>query len=157
MEKILREKLHGGKFNNVPLLRSKMMSAVRGKGNKTTELQFCSALERAGIAGWSLHERIVGNPDIYFPLYEIAIFLDGCFWHGCPECGHIPKTNNTYWQKKIERNKERDYQNELILQDQGYLVIRFWEHQLLDDIDGCIGLLRDEIENRLLRLSSLML
>lgn len=138
MERLLREQLTDGKFNSVTPARSKMMKAVRGKNNKSTELIFRQALLQAKIFGWKIHENIAGNPDIYFPAYKIAIFLDGCFWHGCLECGHIPKTNNAYWKTKICRTIERDHQKSEVLKDQGYLVIRFWEHELSQDIQNVL-------------------
>lgn len=156
MEKLLREKLIDGKFLNVPLVRSNMMKAVKGKGNKTTELKFCLALSRAGISGWKLHEKLIGNPDIFFPRYKLVIFLDGCFWHGCPDCGHVPKTNNAYWKTKIERNIERDIKKTLVLIDEGFIVLRFWEHELINDIDHCVFLLKEQIEESLIKQAKLV-
>lgn len=152
MEKFLRQKLVGGKFQKVSAVRSRAMQAVKGKGNKTTELKFCFALEQSGVSDWKLHEKLIGNPDVYFPSYKIAVFLDGCFWHGCPKCGHIPKTNNTYWKAKIERNKERDSSKTNALKEQGYLVVRFWEHEILENVDECVERVKDVIEDRLSRI-----
>lgn len=153
MHKFLKEKLKDGCFKQVPLAHSKMMSAVKGKSNKSTELKFCSALQRSVIHGWRLHEKLIGNPDIYFPDYEIAVFLDGCFWHGCPKCGHIPKTNFSYWEAKILKNKERDNEKTFLLKKEGYQVIRFWEHELKEDIERCVDTIKDAIEDRLLIIS----
>src|SRR6185312_8131441 len=102
MERLLREKLKGGKFENVSPMRSKAMKAVKWRGNKTTEVKFRLALVRAKLKGWHLHKKgVIGNPDVHFSANKLSIFLDGCFWHGCPRCGHIPKTNNGYWATKI--------------------------------------------------------
>lgn len=128
------------------------MSAVKGRGNKTTELTLCDALAKAGISGFNLQEKLIGNPDLYFPLYKLAIFLDGCFWHGCPTCGHIPKTNNEYWKTKIRRNKERDVEKSQQLKGQGYIVLRFWEHELLENVDECVNIIKNVIEDSLYNL-----
>ena len=106
VEKVLKKKLPEGKFEDVPLKRSKTMSAIKSKGNKTTEITFRMALVRASIRGWKLHPKgLPGNPDFIFPARKTVVFLDGCFWHGCPKCGHIPKTNIGYWRTKIQMNK----------------------------------------------------
>jgi DNA mismatch endonuclease (patch repair protein) len=140
MERILKKTLKGGKFNNVSQVRSKAMGAVRGKGNKTTEMKFRLALVRAGIEGWKVHPKgIHGNPDVFFPSHQIAVFLDGCFWHGCDMCGHVPKSNRSYWSLKLQRNKERDKSKALILKKSGFRVIRFWEHELSENMRKCIA------------------
>lgn len=156
MEKLLREKLKNGKFDGVSLSRSRIMGAVKGKGNKSTELKFCLGLANAGIVGWKMHEKLIGNPDIIFPSYKVVIFLDGCFWHGCPMCGHIPKENRSYWKAKIERNSERDTYKAAALTDLGYLVIRFWEHELSNDLNRCIEIVKENIEENLIRMSSVL-
>src|SRR5882672_8106715 len=108
MEKLLRTMLPEGRFTNVSKIRSKTMAAVKSKHNLTTEIQFRMALVRAGITGWVTHSDLPGKPDVYFPKARIAVFLDGCFWHGCPRCGHVPKTNSLFWETKIGRNQSRD-------------------------------------------------
>ena len=131
MEKLLRQKLSGGKFLNVNPARSKTMSAIRGKNNKTTDRRLRMALIRHGIRGWSANPKNVsGSPDIYFPRKATAIFVDGCFWHGCPMCGHIPKTRTSFWATKIRRNKERDRKTNHELKSRLIKVVRIWEHQL---------------------------
>jgi len=131
MERKLRKTLKGGKFKNVPAVRSKTMSAIRGKNNRTTELCFRMALVRAGIKGWETNaEDLVGKPDFFFRKKRIAVFVDGCFWHGCPRCGHYPKTRSSFWKMKILRNKERDQKNRRKLHRNGIKVLRIWEHSL---------------------------
>ena len=130
MEKLLRATLPNGAFNNVPLTRSRTMSAIKGKHNVTTDTQLRMALVRVGFKGWFMHADLPGKPDIYFPHLKLAIFVDGCFWHGCKRCGHIPKTNSLFWATKIERNKFRDRKNTRLLRRQGIRVIRVWEHTL---------------------------
>jgi DNA mismatch endonuclease (patch repair protein) len=131
MERHLKLKLPQGKFLNVSASRSRMMSAIRGKNTRSTERALRSALMRAGIKGWRLHpDHVLGKPDLYFPKHRIAIFVDGCFWHFCPKCGHIPKTRQAFWKAKIERNKRRDQRIKRFLTRTGINVIRIWEHEL---------------------------
>jgi len=88
---------------------------------------------RAGIRGWTMQTRgLPGKPDFFFAEYKVALFLDGCFWHGCPDCGHVPRVNRPFWKAKIGRNKERDRVNADRLKEQGIRVVRFWEHELPD-------------------------
>src|SRR5712691_6435935 len=143
MERKLREKLIGGKFENVSITHSKRMGAIKGKGNKTTERLFKMMLVRAGLTGWKVNPRgIVGNPDVYFSISRVAVFLDGCFWHGCPECGHIPRTNSPFWQAKIQRNQERDKQYTDRLEASGIHVVRIWEHELQRKETVCLEKLK---------------
>ena len=139
MEKALRKHLPGGTFKGVSPQRSRTMSAIRGRGNKTTEARFRMALVRAGITGWKVRPRgLLSNPDFYFPDRNVVVFLDGCFWHGCPKCGHIPNTRRRFWKAKIERNRLRDRQTTLKLRVQGFRVLRNWEHELNENAQGCI-------------------
>lgn len=92
MERRLKKYLDHGKFENVPEKRSRTMAAIRGKHNRTTELRLKMALIRRGIKGWKLHaSELPGKPDFYFKNKRLAVFVDGCYWHGCPRCGHIPE------------------------------------------------------------------
>lgn len=131
MEKALRKTLKNGTFKGVSASRSKTMGAIKGKGNKTTERTFRLALVRARKSGWKMNQPdIIGKPDFYFPDNKLVIFIDGCFWHGCPKCGHIPKTNTEYWREKIARNRKRDKSITRKLRYRNYKVIRIWEHEL---------------------------
>jgi DNA mismatch endonuclease (patch repair protein) len=130
MERQLRLKLPQGGFAGVSVSRSRTMSAIRGKHTKTTERALRMSLVRAGISGWQLHSELPGKPDIYFGNCGIAVFVDGCFWHGCPRCGHIPKTRSEFWRLKISRNMQRDRAAARRLRAQGIRVLRVWEHRL---------------------------
>ena len=133
MERYLRTKLKGGVFKNVDQKRSRVMSRIRSKGNKTTEAKLRYALVRAGISGWSMHpHEVFGKPDFYFHKEKLAVFVDGCFWHGCLKCGHIPKTRSCFWSAKFERNRQRSIRVKKTLSRSGIRVLRFWEHELHD-------------------------
>jgi DNA mismatch endonuclease (patch repair protein) len=115
------------------------MRAIRSYGNRSTELRLRASLVQQGISGWRLQQtNVFGVPDFFFPRRKIAIFVDGCFWHGCPGCGHVPKTNTSYWQQKIERNRRRDVLVTKTLQKSGYKVIRLWECRVRSDLAGCV-------------------
>jgi DNA mismatch endonuclease (patch repair protein) len=115
------------------------MKAVKWKNNKSIELRLRMALVHAGIRGWQVRPGgIIGTPDFVFQKEKVVIFVDGCFWHGCPKCGHLPKTNEAFWKTKIERNKIRDIKTAKTLRDGGLKVIRFWEHELRENVGGCI-------------------
>jgi DNA mismatch endonuclease, patch repair protein len=117
--------------NLLPEARSRVMARVRSTGNRSTEWRVRSILMRAGLRGWKLHSiQIEGRPDFAFPRQRLAIFVDGCFWHGCPKCKRTPHSNTEYWERKIERNIRRDRMTTTQLRRAGWRVIRLWEHQL---------------------------
>ena len=139
MEQALRRQLKNGRFENLNAQRSRLMSAVKGTGNKTTERRLRAALAQASIVGWRLHlGSILGRPDFFFSNRRLAVFVDGCFWHACPHCGHVPKNNSAYWQTKLNRNRERDRQTTQSLTAEGYRVLRFWEHEVQHDLQRCV-------------------
>lgn len=138
MERLLRSSLPTGSFIGVSERRLRAMSAVRGRGNRRTEVRLKMALVRQSISGWSLHPKFLkGCPDFLFESKNLVIFVDGCFWHGCPKCGHTPKTNRSYWETKSFLNKKRDKKNTRALRASGYHVVRFWEHELRENLDRC--------------------
>jgi DNA mismatch endonuclease (patch repair protein) len=116
------------------------MSQVRSKGNVTTEKRLASLLRSAGLRGWRRHQSLLGRPDFVWLKQKVAVFVDGCFWHG-HECGRnlTPKTNVKAWREKIERNKDRDRQVTRRLRRQGWQVVRIWECQLAELPVRCIG------------------
>ena len=112
--------------------RSQVMAAVRTKGNRSTEKRLRYALLRAKIKGWRLQATfLLGNPDFVFINDKIAVFVDGCFWHGCPRCYRRPHTSQSYWDEKVKRNVSRDKRVTNKLRRDGWSVIRIWEHELL--------------------------
>jgi DNA mismatch endonuclease (patch repair protein) len=69
------------------------------------------------------------RPDIVFPTPRVAVFIDGCFWHCCPEHGSLPATNTSYWLPKLKANAKRDRMHSRLLRESGWKVLRFWEHE----------------------------
>lgn len=112
--------------------RSEIMSRIRSSGNKSTEIRLIGIFRTAGIKGWRRNIRLPGNPDFVFVALRVAVFVDGCFWHGCRRCCHSPRSNSEYWRAKIERNVLRDKQVARTLQTAGWKVIRIWEHELVN-------------------------
>jgi DNA mismatch endonuclease (patch repair protein) len=115
------------------------MRAIRSSGNKTTEKRLVILLKEDRIQGWRSHPpRILGKPDLVFQAARIAVFVDGCFWHGCPKCGHIPKTNRAYWKAKIARNLGRDAKISRTLRASGFRVMRLRECDLRKRPGQCL-------------------
>lgn len=131
MERYLKNVLGSSKFVGVEGKRSETMAAIRSKGNRTTELALRMAMVRAAISGWTMHPaNVPGRPDFFFRKQRVAVFVDGCFWHGCLRCGHTPKTRSKFWTAKFRRNKERDLATVAILKENGIRTLRIWEHSL---------------------------
>jgi DNA mismatch endonuclease (patch repair protein) len=108
------------------------MSRIKSTGNKSTEMRFRSALSMAGIRGWTIQPEIPGHPDLAFLAERVAVFLDGCFWHGCADHFSPPKTRRASWIKKIKANQTRDARTVAALLCDGWKVFRVWEHDLAD-------------------------
>jgi len=119
--------------NLTPEDRRKTMRAVKGKGT-SLERRLFAMLAGMGLSGWKKNvSDITGKPDVAFPQERVLIFVDGCFWHGCPHCNRkLPVTNREYWERKVKRNVERDKRNTQALVDSGWRVIRVWEHEMQD-------------------------
>ena len=110
--------------------RSEVMAAIRSKGNVATEIRLMGMLRGGGIKGWRRNQRLPGSPDFVFWRERLAVFVDGCFWHGCRWHCRMPKTRAGFWKKKISRNKARDKEVGKILRRKGWRVFRIWEHSL---------------------------
>lgn len=113
-----------------PKMRSKVMSAVRSRGNKSTELSLIHVFHRNSIKGWRRNYKLLGNPDFVFPKERIVVFADGCFWHGHNCRNTKPKLHADYWEKKILRNKSRDKFITKTLRRAGWHVFRIWECEI---------------------------
>ncbi|MNS14096.1 Very short patch repair protein [compost metagenome] len=115
---------------------SAQMRRVKTSGTKP-ELLVRQGLHRAGFR-YRVQYKVNDAPrrtiDIAFPSIKLAVFVDGCFWHGCAEHRTIPKANHNWWAEKIEANKNRDTDTNERLRGAGWLVLRFWEHDSVDII-----------------------
>ncbi|MBM3274432.1 MAG: very short patch repair endonuclease [Candidatus Sericytochromatia bacterium] len=111
------------------------MRAIKSKGTGP-ELQVCSLLHRAGL-------RFLKNrrpdktrrctADIVFPLLRLCVFVDGCFWHGCPRHFKVPRSNSGWWSEKISDNVRRDREKSSLLRGLGWTVVHIWEHELASE------------------------
>lgn len=110
--------------------RSYIMSRVKGRGNRLTELRMVELFRAHGFVGWRRNSTVFGRPDFVFPASRIAVFVDGCFWHGCPLHGQVPKTNRAFWKRKLIRNRNRDLAVNRELGKRGWKSIRVWQHDL---------------------------
>lgn len=107
------------------------MSAIRSKGNKSTESKLLGMMKLVGIKGWRRHNKlIIGKPDFSFTNSKLTVFIDGCFWHGCTTCYKAPASNTEFWDTKISYNKQRDNKVNTVLKMRGWKVLRIWEHEL---------------------------
>jgi DNA mismatch endonuclease, patch repair protein len=111
------------------------MGRIAGKGNRSTEVAALKTLRKLGIVGWRRHfHRVAGKPDFFFPESRLALFIDGCFWHGCPACARkIPSNRSKFWRDKLAKNRERDLKVVATLRRSGIAVIRVWEHELVSE------------------------
>lgn len=110
--------------------RSEVMSLIRSRGNKATELRLIEIFRGYGITGWRRNQALLGKPDFTFRSEWVAVFVDGCFWHGCPKCYKRPVSNQVFWDAKIAANRKRDRYVSCELRGLGWKVIRIWQHQL---------------------------
>ena len=110
--------------------RSEIMRAVKSRGNKSTELKLIEIFKKSKIKGWRRNSKTFGKPDFIFPREKVAVFVDGCFWHGHDCRNTKPSDNADYWRKKIERNKTRDKSVNETLTERGWKVLRIWECQV---------------------------
>lgn len=118
--------------------KNKQMQAVRSKNTKI-ELAVSKALWIKGIRFRKNVKDLFGKPDIAIKRYKIAVFIDSCFWHGCPFHCRMPKKNLEFWENKINRNRERDKEVTKYYLSNNWKIIRIWEHQLIEDFNGVIN------------------
>lgn len=111
------------------------MSRIRG-ADTTPEVTLRTALEARGLIGDSKSKAPVGKPDIALVRERVAVFLDGCFWHGCPLHYARPRTREAFWSGKLVTNIERDSRISFGLTEAGWRVIRLWEHEVVEDVDS---------------------
>lgn len=128
--------------------RSQLMGRVRRSGT-APELALRRALRRAGIA-YRLRDRglLPGSPDLVFPIPRLAVFVDGCFWHGCAKHGSRPKTNVAFWEAKLLRNRLRDRRVDRALKRLGWAVVRVWEHDVRADVAAIVRVIGRRLDQR---------
>jgi DNA mismatch endonuclease (patch repair protein) len=107
-------------------IRSRIMARIRSRDNATTERRLAKLLWASGLRGYRKHWHVIGKPDFAWPSRKIAVFVDGCFWHGC-RCKYLPKSNKKFWRDKIETNKRRDRRISQRLRREGWSVVRVRE------------------------------
>lgn len=110
--------------------RSQIMRKVKSSGNKSTELRLISVFKENNISGWRRNYAVKGHPDFVFLKMKIAVFVDGCFWHGHDCRNTTPSDNKEYWDRKRQRNIQHDREVTAIFEARGWTVIRIWECEL---------------------------
>lgn len=125
--------------------RSEQMRRIRSE-NTSPELLLRSALWQRGVRYRLNYRTPIGRPDIVIPRRRIAIFVDGCFWHGCPDHYSRPRASEPYWAEKLRSNIERDIRQTAVLEEQGWRVIRIWEHQVRYGLPEAVNLILGLIE-----------
>ncbi|CUH95685.1 hypothetical protein P22_1762 [Propionispora sp. 2/2-37] len=126
--------------------RSKNMAAIKSR-NTRVELKLRKALFAAGFR-YRVNYKITGKPDIVFAGKKVAVFVDGCFWHACPVCYKEPENNREFWRKKISGNMERDLKVTRELEEAGWLVLRFWEHEVRKNTESVMEVIRTALAER---------
>ncbi|MCS7001964.1 MAG: very short patch repair endonuclease [Dehalococcoidia bacterium] len=129
--------------NVSPEVRSRTMRAVRS-ANTSIEWRLRRALWRAGVRGYRVAPPAIdGAPDLVFPTARLAVFVDGCFWHGCPQHCRRPSSRQEYWHRKIDRTIARDRATTARLEANGWTVLRIWEHTVKDAVDDAVRVIRE--------------
>ncbi|MFE4573072.1 very short patch repair endonuclease [Paenibacillus chitinolyticus] len=127
--------------------RSKLMKAVKGK-NTLLEAKVTKALWHKGVRFRKNVKSLIGKPDIAIKKLKLVVFLDSCFWHGCPIHCKVPKSNVEFWKLKIDRNIKRDLEVTRHYREIGWDIIRIWEHELKDNFEGEVNKIIDIIKER---------
>lgn len=116
--------------------RRKNMQAIRSQSK--LENRISRELWKRGVRFRKNDKSLFGKPDISIKKYKVAIFIDSCFWHVCEINGNKPKSNPDYWNKKLDRNKNRDAQVNLHYKQNGWYVKRIWEHDIKADLQSTV-------------------
>ncbi|MBN8571854.1 MAG: very short patch repair endonuclease [Ignavibacteria bacterium] len=116
---------------------SYVMSTIKSKNTKP-ELSLRKALWISNLKGYRLKSKLKGRPDIIYSKKKLAIFVDGCFWHMCPVHFKQPRSNVEYWGPKFQQNKKRDENVNENLKREGWKVLRFWEHDIQENLESCV-------------------
>ncbi|WNS73685.1 very short patch repair endonuclease [Bacillus sp. DTU_2020_1000418_1_SI_GHA_SEK_038] len=124
--------------------RSKNMQAIKSQSN--LENNVSKALWKKGFR-FRKNTKMFGKPDISIKKYKVVIFIDSCFWHCCPVHGNMPKSNQDYWKNKLGRNKSRDKEVTSFYIENGWKVLRIWEHEFKQDFEKTIEMIADFIRS----------
>lgn len=124
--------------------RRKNMQAIKSRSK--LEDRITKTLWKRGVRFRKNVNSLPGKPDIAIKKYKIAIFIDSCFWHSCPIHGNMPKSNQEYWTKKLNRNQERDQEINQLYKEKEWFILRIWEHEFKKDFEGTISRLISFIE-----------
>ena len=123
--------------------RTKNMKAI--KSQSALENKVSKALWKMGFR-FRKNVNLFGKPDIALKKYKVVIFIDSCFWHGCPIHGNTPKSNKEYWEKKLERNKLRDIEVNNYYKENNWFILRIWEHEFKVNFEYAIQKAADFIQ-----------
>lgn len=121
---------------HTPEQRRRNMAAIRCRDTKP-ELALRRLLWANGLR-YRVHPRLPGRPDVAFVKAKLAVFVDGCFWHSCPDHCSMPASNTQFWTEKLARNVARDRSVDNQLAQLGWRVVRFWEHEIKDAPMSCV-------------------
>ena len=110
--------------------RSEIMRTVKSKNNRSTELRLIEIFKTNGITGWKRNYKVKGHPDFVFLSQRVAIFVDGCFWHGHDCRNTRPSQNQEYWIQKRTRNIKHDLEITALFEKRNWKVLRIWECEL---------------------------
>jgi DNA mismatch endonuclease (patch repair protein) len=131
-----------------PETRSSIMRAVKSKGARSTERRLRAVLVASGISGWRMHANgLPGKPDFIFPDNKVAVFVDGCFWHGCPKCYRRPHSSQSYWDAKVAGNIARDKRRRAELRKLGWRVLRVWEHEVKASASAAVVKIKAQVKS----------
>lgn len=128
----------GAQDRDVSLIRSQLMARIHGR-DTSPELILRKALWSAGLRYRVNHPTPAGRPDIAFTRQKVAIFIDGCFWHGCPNHYVKPRSRSDFWAGKLRTNFERDRRQTQRLESDGWKVYRVWEHQIFESLPSVVS------------------
>lgn len=127
-----------------PDQRKYNMSKIKGK-NTSPEIIIRKLLYSKGIRGYRIHYPLTGKPDIVFIKKRLVVFIDGCYWHKCPVCFTIPQTRTEFWLEKINKNVARDNKINSQLANEGWQVLRFWEHDVRKNPEKIVETIKSQI------------
>lgn len=124
--------------------RSQNMARIR-RQDTTPERRLIEALLGLGVELSPYGKTPIGRPDVVFSEQKVAVFIDGCFWHGCPRHYSRPRTREAFWQAKLLENVQRDRAQTLALEAEGWRVLRVWEHEVAEQLPAVVARVREAL------------